>query len=193
MDLKNLITEAYKIACDKGWHDTEVSFSDYIANVHAEISEAWQEWRNNRGLDEIYYECKFSNEKVSPFNDCEKQLTCFGCEYGEPCGIPVELADVCILIFDYLGSVLPEVHKFPVKTINKRHGKDLSGFINYSHKMLDTADNCTALNSRWGYLVGLVCDIEEWCYENGIGLDKAIELKMAYNRTRPRRHGGKRV
>jgi NTP pyrophosphatase (non-canonical NTP hydrolase) len=127
MNLNNLIKEACEIAKEKGWHDKPVSFVDYIANIHAELSEAWEEWRNNRGLDEIYYECNKSEEER-----CCIDLECQYCNFAKPCGIPIELADVVIRICDMCGAL-------------------------------------------------------------DIDLEQAIELKMAYNKTRPYRHNGKRV
>lgn len=40
-------------------------------------------------------------------------------------------------------------------------------------------------------LADCVIRIAETCYEHGISLEAVIEQKMAYNRTRPYRHGGK--
>ncbi len=188
MDLKNLITEAYKIACDKGWHDTEVSFSDYIANVHAEISEAWEEWRNNRGLDEIYYECsrekcKFLKEKVEL---SRRFIDCQGCESAKPCGIPVELADVLIRIADMLGAYNVDLNKKPIS--KNKIAVTFGDFIVICHSYLPSDDYL-----KFESLIGLIKEIETYCIRENINLEKAIELKMAYNRTRSYRHNGKRV
>ena len=131
MNLNNLIKEAYEIAKEKGWHDKPVSFPDYIANIHAELSEAWEEWRNNRGLNGVYYTCE-SDCECESYRPYGINQECMGCPKHKPCGIPFELADVVIRICDMCG------------------------------------------------------DLE-------IDLEQAIELKMAYNRTRPYRHNGKRV
>jgi NTP pyrophosphatase (non-canonical NTP hydrolase) len=124
MNLNNLIKEACEIAKEKGWHDKPVEFAEYIANIYAEISEAWEEWRNNYALNEIY---AVTNTECIIRNTGDIKHRGY-----KPCGIPIELADVVIRICDMCGNL-------------------------------------------------------------GIDLEQAIELKMAYNRTRPYRHNGKRV
>ncbi len=113
MTLDEIIREAHENAVDKGWWGedgrADKPFGELIALMHSELSEALEEYRNGRGLHEIYES-----------------------EGGKPEGVPVELADVVIRIADFCG----------------RHGIDLS-----------------------------------W----------AVRSKMAYNKTRPYRHGGKVV
>ncbi|WP_058301716.1 nucleoside triphosphate pyrophosphohydrolase family protein [Gorillibacterium timonense] len=80
-ELNALCEAAHANAINKGWYEEPRTFGEIIALCHSELSEALEDHRNGRGLTEIYYE----GEK--------------------PCGIPTELADVLIRIFDFCGHV----------------------------------------------------------------------------------------
>lgn len=108
LTINELVKEAHQNAVDKGWYEEPWTFGDKIALMHSELSEALEDYRNGRGIQEVYY------------------------EGAKPCGIPIELADTVIRIFDMCGHY-------------------------------------------------------------GIDLEAAILEKMAYNATRPRRHGGKQL
>jgi NTP pyrophosphatase (non-canonical NTP hydrolase) len=83
MGINELCIEAHQTAIDKGWYEEPVSFPAAIALMHSELSEALEEYRvGNMHFRSIHW------------------------RGGKPCGIPIELADVCIRIFDtcaYLG------------------------------------------------------------------------------------------
>lgn len=64
------------------------NFSEVIALMHTELSEAYEEYRNKKGYNETYYE-----------------------ENGKPCGIPSELADVVIRVFDFCGGMDIDLEK----------------------------------------------------------------------------------
>jgi NTP pyrophosphatase (non-canonical NTP hydrolase) len=108
--INDLVIESYQNAIDKGWQKQGQTrpIPELIALIHSEVSEVLEEFRNARRPDETYYNGL------------------------KPEGIPIELADVCIRVFDLCGQY-------------------------------------------------------------GIDLEKAIETKMEFNKTRPLRHGGKIV
>lgn len=103
--------EVYQIAKDKGWHETdnEKSFIECLMLIVSELSEAVEEYRNNRKFDEIY--TKVGSNKIE--------------------GIPVEMADVVIRIFDtceQFGINLEEallIKSEYNKTRDYRHGGKL--------------------------------------------------------------------
>lgn len=67
-----------------GWNDDR-TFSDHIALMHTELSEAFEEYRNGNELKEIY----FSHDEA---------------EFDKPEGVPVELADVVIRIMHFFAQ-----------------------------------------------------------------------------------------
>jgi hypothetical protein len=76
--------EVYQNAVSHGWWDEgECNFGEIIANCHAELSEALEEARKGFLPGQIYFE-----ELINP---------------AKPEGIPIELADCIIRIYDYCG------------------------------------------------------------------------------------------
>ena len=82
MKVNDAVSDSYQNAKEHGWHDTERSIGDLICLMHSELSEALEEHRNGRYPTEVYYNSQKPNK---------------------PEGIPVELADCVIRIFDFCG------------------------------------------------------------------------------------------
>ena len=117
--INELVKEAHDNAAAKGWWDKEPSFGEIISLIHSEASEALEDHRNRKGVNEVWYENPEGHGWSSQTGDFQK-----------PCGIPSELAVIVIRVFDACGHY-------------------------------------------------------------GIDLEQTITEKMAYNATRPQRHGGK--
>ena len=86
--INTYITASYKNAEDHGWHDKSRTIGDFIALMHSELSEALEEHRKGKSPQEIYYVSKNPIILGKP---------------SKPEGIPIELADCIIRIFDFCG------------------------------------------------------------------------------------------
>lgn len=79
--INDLVKRAYENSKKHGFWNEEKNFGEVIALMHSELSEAFEEHRNGKKINEIYYE-----------------------QGKKTCGIPSELADVVIRVFDFCGG-----------------------------------------------------------------------------------------
>lgn len=91
LDIVSAMLTCNRTANEKGWwyeddRTPQRTFGDIIALCHSELSEALEEHRNGHGVTEIYYDSKEADKRGV---------------MHKPEGIPVELADVLIRIFDF--------------------------------------------------------------------------------------------
>ena len=94
MQVNDLVKDSFQNAKDHGWHDSNRSIGDLICLMHSELSEALEEHRNGRAPNEVY------------FNEQKPR---------KPEGIPVELADCIIRIFDFCG-----LHNIDLESVLKQ-------------------------------------------------------------------------
>ncbi|WP_339245232.1 hypothetical protein [Paenibacillus sp. FSL F4-0243] len=92
MSINELVKAAHENAVNKGWWNEDRSFGEIIALIHSEASEALEDYRNGSKPDEVWYQHKvtgYSTDRIT--------------EEHKPCGIPSELADIVIRVFDACG------------------------------------------------------------------------------------------
>lgn len=92
--INELVKEAHGNAVNKGWWVEDRSFGEIIALIHSEVSEALEDFRNGYSPREVWYETKTG---VAYCNPEERNSD------WKPCGIPSELADIVIRVFDACG------------------------------------------------------------------------------------------
>lgn len=77
MDIAETQARIVEYCKAKGWHDDGRTFGDHISLLHAELSEALEQYRDNHLSDKVYWEYDENNVL-------------------KPEGVGVELADVLI-------------------------------------------------------------------------------------------------
>ena len=178
------MVESFKIATEKGWHETERSLSAITLLMQSEVAEIVEEYRKHKGIGEIWYEVHHSKGGVD--------VTTIGGPGDKPCGIPVEIADMVIRVADYCGKKGYDLEANYVQTPEPKYTaefEELLARINFSlsqawANILPGTEFWLAMAVRYAFETAKACEIDLWA---------VIEEKAAFNRTRPRRHGGKKI
>jgi hypothetical protein len=123
---------------------------------------------------------------------------------AKPEGFPIEVADVAIRIFDIAGSIgidlwigyetaMNFVKRVPDDRMKSDGDFALESLVFTTSTATEVVVNSmdrTSLNVFTGALLGiLLSHMSAYAFELGFNLNAMIELKMAYNRQRPYRHG----
>lgn len=115
---RQLQITAHETALAKGWYNPPKTFGEYLVLLHAEISEALEEYRNGHQPHEIYHvipKVLEADPEVQPI-------------YKKPEGVPIELADLLIRLLDtceyynidLIGAVLEKMKYNETRSF--RHG-----------------------------------------------------------------------
>jgi hypothetical protein len=177
-----------EVNVEKGWRPAEGgpgtnTWGDYVALLHSEVSEmleAYRDWKledRTERLAVAHREVGLEDQPVKPL------------------GVGSEMADVLIRLLDMSG-----VFGFPVFDMDMELGDVASvyeparglvsfgDFVTMLHKMVTQLGEARdrSLSAAW-VLRGLVTMARRY----GIDLDAEYARKLAYNRTRAFRHGGR--
>lgn len=182
LDWEQVAREAKEIADAHGWNDPPEDDATHAVNVLCELFEAWQLYRAGHEVDEPIT-CEGAG--------CQMRKVCKErCEQYKPYGIAVELADAVLRVLSRTGKLRGPMTMFRAMTAADKRGTH-SGMDGLEDLVLCSMDMIDVW-PEYG-VEDTAKDIIMWCWQHGIPIEDAIRQKMEYNRTRPWRHGGKRV
>jgi len=112
-DISEMVKSVHQNAKEHGWWEEERLFGEIIALCHSELSEALEEHRNNRKPNEIYYRDSKNGATATWKSE----------NFNKPEGVPIELADVIIRIFDYCGHANIDIKSAIVEKMQYNKGR----------------------------------------------------------------------
>lgn len=173
----------------KGFDPLEGGIDRYLLLAISEICEAQNELRDGLSPTEILYEFDHEGNECCVTEQIKDEMKNQGYGPFKPVGFPVEIADAIIRLLDICGKL-----DWPVKY-------DGDGLHYKGDESLDTLllNTCgTILNSRRSpnvlkmtYLTSAIFNLIEIARSQNIDILKVIEEKLAFNKTRPPKHGRK--
>lgn len=202
MKMNKFAAEVHQNAVEHGWWDEERSFGEIIALCHSELSEALEEYRAKRPM--VYFVVEMDDGKGGTYLAIREDIISEEDFAGEkPEGIAVELADCIIRILDWFGKeemsaddLMAEAKKLMMCDVPARiYASSLGDCIARWHLLLSLAYSCWCRASGT-YASALrmalcICEIQKWAKDNGVDMEKILDIKHEYNKGRPYRHGGK--
>ena len=191
--IKEMTAEIDEYSADKGWRDPEnpVTFGERIALLHSEVSEALEAWRA-WGL-------------ADATNRDHGRLGGHYEDPPKPEGVGAEFADVLIRLVDdaFIAGVDLEAavelfgsgrfglrEKFG-EQINTLHLLTSMLYMKWEDSEFETLGPRSSVLG--GAFARVYVYLTQLCELHGIDLEAEYERKMAYNRSRPYRHGGKPI
>lgn len=197
MRLKLLQDFAFQVNEENGWHKTERYPAEYAALFHSELSEALEELRKGKEPNEIY----FSREPSIELAVIDLSTP------AKPEGVPVELADCCIRIFDFLGEKQINIDSLigRVKCALNPIGMSPGEYIGHLHipiAMATQNHEVLARKQEVGHeskpmiafafsCLHTFVGIQNFFYFHHIDFQQVVRDKIEYNKSRGFRHGGK--
>jgi NTP pyrophosphatase (non-canonical NTP hydrolase) len=183
MDYNKLAIQAHEDAKANGWYEKVQPINTYLALIKSELYEAFEAFR---GKDYAPSSAHFTVLQTACFFN-EDHIIIFKAQIKDT--FEDEIADTAIRIFDFCGWYgieLPEPKKIQTK-VKGQFPSDLIAIDKLITGLFDVTDK-EQLNIVMSAILGALESIAE-VYQ--FDLEQHIALKMAYNKTRGHKHGGK--
>lgn len=193
MNLTEFSKEVHQNAVAHGWWDEDRSFEECVVLMHCEVSEAVEEYRNGKPM--LYYECPSHDTRTTcpdKYDGCQHGKN-KGCQQRKPEGIAVELIDCLIRILDWCGKEDIDVARM---YLNCNHNTICNhNFIPIASKLhnLLCYSNINYSSYRYESLFYAIRLISGWLETQYVDWQEIMLIKHEYNKTRPYKHGGKKI
>jgi NTP pyrophosphatase (non-canonical NTP hydrolase) len=182
--LAELTAEIRENNISHGWRPAEGgpgdnTFGDYLALLHSEVSEALEAYRDHKLADATFNQDWHGDPRVTPV---------------KPEGVGSELADVLIRLLDMCDVFGINLREMPVHDCDASGMESFGDHLAWLHyliaNMIETEDDGGSADYRASEVLQAVRVVAD---RSGIDLSAEVDRKIAYNRTREFRHGGRHL
>jgi hypothetical protein len=94
-------------------------------------------------------------------------------------------------VLDYCGKSKVDLGVFARTYVHNPAIDPFGNFIAYCHLYLSRAFELP--RSKFYYLLRVIDGIKSFCEKEKVDIEEAIQIKHEYNKSRPYRHGGKKI
>lgn len=200
LNLNELARQVHENAHEHGWWETNISSGELVAWLHSELSEAYEEYRQNH--PKVWYSCADAGDAKDEY--CGRNGICttiFPCSYraNKPEGIAVELIDVCLLILDYVSAagahmencstIRTMIELLPAEYRQSLNVMQFPDFIAHMHMEISIAFSVDSFEDFVHALIPIQAMIYSWIEADGLDPEAILMEKFQYNKSRPYRHG----
>jgi hypothetical protein len=194
-EIDRLTVEIRELNTRLGWRTGDNTFGDYVALLHSEVSEMVEAYRDHNLTDAT------PTERAPVWRDTDPPVL-LGWKPNKPEGVGSEVADVAIRLLD-----MADVFGYAIdrETIRSWRGdyrlvtslRTFGDYCAYLHLRISyvleaylyrTVSDSVPGDMSFGLTVTL-SSLEQMCETFDLDLESEVARKMAYNATRPYRHG----
>ncbi len=203
MNWNEFAAEVHQLAVDHGWWDPKPSFADIVVMCHSELSEAVEEYRGGRPM--VWHVCtRMAEQKGAcspgPHNAEICEMAAYPdqkeeCQFyhPKPEGVAVEMGDCILRILDVLAEAGVNIDRQLKLGLGDGYD-DLIGVVARCHAYISRAylagtNDC----EQYERLLECMAAILNWASFNDADMEAVLRVKHEYNKTRPFRHGGKKL
>lgn len=192
MKLNELRDEAYRIACEHGWHEEDYPDEHGLMLVVTEISEAVEADRRNRHDKSDYYKKRVENSIICKGLDPEiPKERGYQAAFEEAIKDTVEdeLADVVIRCLDLAGLRKFDLLQDMTVSPTAKHYIESMSFTEWAFGVTGTVTDAREFLAVECAVRRVVYEIYAYSTVKGFDLEWHVKQKMRYNEHRPYKHG----